>query len=107
MEEYLPGSFEGTRDLRVKEKARTLQVAVWLHHLDMAAAEDETASLSMAAAQYSIGPPLEYFLASKASNLMLEEVVQWVLVKNRLSMLYNKSLRLFVKVLVLCVYYIE
>ena len=47
IEEYLADdSFHGTRDLRVKEKAKTLRVAVWLHHLDIAAAEDRTASLS-------------------------------------------------------------
>ena len=48
IEEYLADdSFHGTRDLRVEEKAKTLRVAVWLHHLDMAAAEDGTASLSL------------------------------------------------------------
>ena len=48
IEEYLADdSFYGTRDLRVEEKTKTLQVAIWLHHLDMAAAEDGTASLSL------------------------------------------------------------
>ena len=48
MEEYLAGdSSHGTRDLRVEEKAKTLRVAVWLHRLDMAAAGNGTASLSL------------------------------------------------------------
>ena len=41
MEEYLAGiDFQGTRDLRVLERAKTLPVAVWLHRLDMAASGD-------------------------------------------------------------------
>ena len=44
VEEYMAGGgFQGTRDLRVLEKAKTLQVAVWLHCLDMAAAGDGVA----------------------------------------------------------------
>ena len=39
VEEYMAdGGFQGAWDLRVLEKAKTLQVAVWLHRLDMAAA---------------------------------------------------------------------
>ena len=41
------GGFQGTWDLRVLEKAKTLRVAVWLHHLDMAAARDGAASYSL------------------------------------------------------------
>ena len=56
IEEYLVGdSFQGTWDLRVLEKAKTLRVAVWLHHLDMAAAGDGTASLSLDVARHSRG----------------------------------------------------
>ena len=41
MEEYLAGSdFQGTWDLRVLERAKTLWVAVWLHRLDMATTGD-------------------------------------------------------------------
>ena len=47
IEEYMAdGGFQGTRDLRVLEKAKTLWVAVWLHCLDMATAGDGTASFS-------------------------------------------------------------
>ena len=84
IEEYLADdSFQGTRDLRVKEKAKTLRVAVWLHCLDMAAAEDGTASLSLDVAQHSRGPLLEFLLAPQTSSLMFEEVIQWVLAENR------------------------
>ena len=84
IEEYLADdSFHGTRDLRVEEKARTLRVAVWLHHLDMAAAEDGTASLSLDVTWHGRGPLLEFLLAPKTSSLTFEEVIQWVLAENR------------------------
>ena len=84
IEEYLADdSFHGTRDLRVEEKAKTLRVAVWLHCLDMAAAEDGTASLSLDVAWHGRGPLLEFLLAPKTSSLTFEEVVQWVLAENR------------------------
>ena len=45
IEDYVAGGmFQGTRDVRVVERAKTLQIATWLHHLDMAADGDETAS---------------------------------------------------------------
>ena len=76
IEEYLADdSFHGTRDLRVEEKAKTLWVAVWLHHLDMAAAEDGTASLSLDVTQHGRGPLLEFLLAPKTSSLTFQEVV--------------------------------
>ena len=84
IEEYLADdSFQGTRDLRVKGKAKTLWVAVWLHRLDMAAAEDGTASLSLDVAWHSRGPLLEFLLAPQKSSLMFEEVIQQVLAENR------------------------
>ena len=74
IEEYLADdSFQGTRDLRVEEKAKTLRVAVWLHHLDMAAA----------VTQHGRGPLLEFLLAPRTSSLTFEEVIQWVLAENR------------------------
>ena len=76
------GGFQGTRDLRVLEKAKTLQVAVWLHRLDMAAAGDGMASYSLDAAWHGRGPLLEFLLALQASSLTFEEVVQWVLAEN-------------------------
>ena len=84
IEEYLADdSFHGTRDLRVKEKAKTLWVSVWLHRLDMAAAEDGTASLSLDVARHGRRPLLEFLLAPKTSSLTFEEVIQQVLAENR------------------------
>ena len=68
--------------MRVLEKAKTLQVAVWLHHLDMATVGDETASYSLDATLYGRGPLLEFLLAPQASSLMFEEVIHWVLAEN-------------------------
>ena len=48
LEEYRAGGdFQGTRDARVLERAKTLWVAVWLHRLDMATAGDREASYSL------------------------------------------------------------
>ena len=69
-------------DLRVLEKAKTLWVAVWLHHLDMAAAGNGVASYSLDATRHSRGPLLEFFLVLQASSLTFEEVVHWVLAEN-------------------------
>ena len=80
VEEYMADSgFQGTQDLRVLEKAKTLRVAVWLHHLDMAAAGDGMASFSLDATQHGRGPLLEFLLALQASSLTFEEVIHWVL----------------------------
>ena len=84
LEEYRTGGdFQGTQDTRVLERAKTLRVAVWLHHLDTAAVGDRTASYSLDATRHGRGPLLEFLLAPWASNLMFEEVVHWVLAENR------------------------
>ena len=84
VEEYMADSgFQGTRDLRVLEKAKTLRVAVWLHHLDMAAAGDGVASYSLDATRHGRGPLLEFLLAPQASGLMFEEIIHRVLAENR------------------------
>ena len=84
MEEYLAGSdFQGTLDLRVLERAKTLWVAVWLHRLDMAATGDGEASYSLEVAQHGWGPLVEFLLAPQASSLTFEEVVDRVLVENQ------------------------
>ena len=83
LEEYRAGGdFQGTWDARVLERAKTLQVAVWLHCLDMATAGDRMASYSLDTARYGRGPLLEFLLAPWASNLTFEEVVHWVLAEN-------------------------
>ena len=77
---YVPGIvFKGTRDVRVMDRARTLQVAVWLHQLDMAITGDGMASETLEASQYHQGPLLESFLTPSMSNLTFREVVDCVL----------------------------
>ena len=84
MEEYMAGGdFQGTQDLRVLERAKTLWVAVWLHCLDMAAAGDGAASYSLDAARHGRGPLLGFLLALQTSSLTFEEVIHWVLAENR------------------------
>ena len=84
VKEYMAGGdFQGTRDARVLERAKTLWVFVWLHHLDMAATEDREASYSLDASKHGRGPLLEFLLTPRASNLTFEEVVHWVLGENR------------------------
>ena len=83
LEEYRTGGdFQGTRDVRVLERAKTLPVAVWLHRLDMATAGDKEASYSLDASEHDKGPVMEFFLAPQASNLTFEEVVHRVLGEN-------------------------
>ena len=81
---YVPGvSFEGTQDVRVLDHAVALQVAVWLHRLDMAAGGEALASESLKAKQHHLGPLLESFLTPRTSGLTYEEVVDQVLMENR------------------------
>ena len=48
IDDYVPGgAFEGTRDVRLVDRARTLQVATWLHLLDMSARGDGMASQTL------------------------------------------------------------
>ena len=83
VEDYLVGGeFQGWRDVRVLERAKTLQIAAWLHRLDMATDGDEAASLSLKATQHGRGPLLELLLAPMTSSLTLTEVVQCVLAEN-------------------------
>ena len=83
IEEYRAGGdFQGTWDVRVLERAKTLRVAICLHCLDMAAVGDRTASYSLDTARHGRGPLLEFLHTQWASNLMFEEVVHWVLAEN-------------------------
>ena len=84
IEGYMADSgFQGTQDLRVLEKAKTLWVAVWLHRLDMATAGDGMASYSLDTTWHGRGPLLEFLLAPQASSLTFKEVVHRVLAENR------------------------
>ena len=84
IKDYVPGiTFEGTRDVRVVDHARTFLVAAWLHQLDMAARGDGMASETLEALRHSQGPLLELFLTPMMSNLTFQEVVNCVLYENR------------------------
>ena len=76
IKEYVPGvAFEGTRDVRVLDRARTLRVAVWLHRLDMSAGGDGMASETLDASWHNQGPLLHLFLTPMMGNLTFQEVV--------------------------------
>ena len=86
IKDYVPGvAFEGTRDVRVLDHARTLRVAVWLHRLDMSAGGDGMASETLEASQHNQGPLLDLFLTPMTSNLTFQEVVNRILHENRCS----------------------
>ena len=83
IKDYVPGvAFEGTRDERVVDCARTLQVAAWLHPLDMSARGDGMASETLEASRHSQGPLLDLFLTPMMCNLTFQEVVDRVLYEN-------------------------
>ena len=83
IKDYVPGStFEGTRDVRVVDCARTLRVAAWLHHLDMSTRGDGMASETFEASRHSQGPLLDLFLTPMMCNLTFKEVVDRILYEN-------------------------
>ena len=61
LDDYLPGSFEGCRDVRVMDRAQILRVATWLHRLDLSAMYGTEIAASPWVEDYDIGPLLEYF----------------------------------------------
>ena len=84
VEDYVVGGvFQGMRDMRVVERAKTLRIATWLHRLDMVAEGDETASQTLEAAQHGRGPLMDLLLAPMMSSLTFTEVVECVLAKNQ------------------------
>ena len=83
LKHYVPGvAFEGTRDVRVVDHAKTLQVAIWLHRLDMAVGGEVLASETLEASRHCLGPLLGSFLTPRTSNLTFQEVVDCVLKEN-------------------------
>ena len=83
LKHHVPGvAFEGTRDVRVVDRAKTLRVAVWLHWLDMATGGEALASETLEASRHCLGPLLESFLTPRTSNLTFQEVVDCVLKEN-------------------------
>ena len=84
VEDYVAGgAFWGTRDVRVVERAKTLRIATWLHHLDMVVEGDKVASQTLEAARHRKGPLLDLLLAPMMGSLTFTEVVYWVLDENR------------------------
>ena len=80
LKHYVPGvAFEGTRDVRVVDRAKTLRVAVWL---DMAAGGEALAPETLEASWHHLGPLLESLLTPRTSNLTFQEVVDCVLKEN-------------------------
>ena len=80
--EYLPGSFDGCRDVRVTDRAQILRVATWLHRLDLSAMYGVEVAASPRVEDYDMGPLLEYFLMPRLSNLTLQEVAAKVAQEN-------------------------
>ena len=76
-------SFEGTQDVRVLDRAKTLPVAVWLHHLDMAVGGDQSASETLDMSRHCLGCLLESFLIPTTHDLTFREVVARCLYENR------------------------
>ena len=82
LDEYLPGSFDGCRDVRVTDRAQILRVAAWLHRLDLSTMYGAEIAASPRVEDYDIGPLLEYFLMPKLSDITLEEVAARVAQEN-------------------------
>ena len=82
LDDYLPGSFDGCRDVRVTDRAQILRIATWLHHLDLSATYGVEITASPRVEDYDIGPLLEYFLMPKLSDITLEEVAARVAQEN-------------------------
>ena len=76
-------SFEGTRDVRLLDRARTLRVAVWLHHLDMAVGGDQLASETLDMSWHCLRCLLESLLIPTTHDLTFREVVARCLYENR------------------------
>ena len=86
LEDYLPGSFDGCRDVRVTDRAQILCVAAWLHRLDLHATYGVEIVSSPRVEDYDIGPLLEYFLMPKLSDITFREVASTVAQENHRDM---------------------
>ena len=84
LDKYTGGvGFRGMRDVRVMDRAKTLQITTCLHHLDMAMAEkDQIASQTLEAARHRKGLLVDLLLAPMMDNLTFVEVVGRVLDEN-------------------------
>ena len=80
IEDYMGGGgSQRIRDMRVVERAKTLQIATWLHHPDMVVAGDVLTPPTLEATQHERGPLLDMLLAARAGNLTFPEVINHVL----------------------------
>ena len=86
LEDYLPGSFDGCRNVRVMDRAQILHVAAWLHRLDLRAMYGTEIAASPRVEDCDIGPLLKYFLMPKLSDITLGEVASRVAQENRRDM---------------------
>ena len=90
-----PEDQSGATDVRVRDHwARTLQVAVLCHQLDMTLHEEPGSSRSLVRSQHCCGDLLAYFLGpGTAWELCFEDVVTQVLKENRrhLEMKHTKA----------------
>ena len=81
--DYTHPASMGITDVRVHDhKAKSLQVGVWLHCIDMSLSWEKEASETLVQLRHSRGPLLSYFLAPGTGNLCYEEVVSRVLQEN-------------------------
>ena len=91
VEQYLPPLVDyacpgstGITDVRVCDhKSRSLQVAVWLHQVDMSLSWEREASESLVLSRHVRGPLLSYLLVPGTGNLRFEEVASRVIQENR------------------------
>ena len=84
VEDYvMGGTFQGTRDVRVVDRAKTLRIATWLNHLDMSAEGDGMASQTLEVKRHGRGPLMDLLLAPMMSSLTFVEVVECVLNENQ------------------------
>ena len=81
----LPEDRSGATDVRVRDhQARTLRVAVWCHHLDMALSEEPASSRSLVRSRHRLSDLLAYFLSpGTALELQFEDVITQVLRENQ------------------------
>ena len=82
LDDYLPGSFDGCRDIRVTDRAQILRVAIWLHCLDLRTTYGVEIAASPLVEDYDIGPLLEYFLMPKLLDITFGEVASTVAQEN-------------------------
>ena len=80
-----PEDRSGTTDIRVRDhQARTLQVAVWFHRLDMALSEEPATSGSLVRTRHGLGRLLAYFLGPETAwELQFKDIITQVLKENQ------------------------